>query len=406
MHEVECINRQSSIGKQLLLGVTGGIAAYKATYLIRLLRSNNYSVRVVMTQAAQAFITPLSLQVLSGQTVFCELMDKGVESGMGHIALARWAEQVLIAPATANFIARLAHGLADDLLSTVCLATTAPIVLAPAMNQHMWQHPATQANIALLRERGVTILGPTKGEQACGDDGPGRMLEPEDIVISLKSPHQKLLHNVQILLTAGPTREPIDPVRYISNRSSGRMGYALAQALLDLGAEVCIVSGPVAINAPTGALVVRVETALEMQQAVQARVANCQIFIATAAVADYRVAKANAQKFKKDQHTELFLHLVRNPDILSEVTARSHPPFTVGFAAETENVAEYALAKLQSKGLAMLAANLVGKDQGFEVEDNALLVLWPGGQVELPHQSKITLAQQLALIIADRYLKF
>lgn len=389
------------IGQRILLGVTGGIAAYKAANLVRLLKTAGAEVQVVMTQAAQAFITPLTLQTLSGHSVRCELFDTQAESGLNHIELARWAERIVIAPATANFIARLAHGFADDLLSTLCLATESPIILAPAMNYHMWQHPATQDNLQLLRNRGVTILGPTAGVQACGDVGVGRMLEPETIVAALKATARQL-SGIKVLLTAGPTREALDPVRYLSNRSSGRMGYALAQALHELGAEVCLISGPVTLNPPPNMQRIMVESALEMYHAVQERVADCQIFVATAAVADYRIASPSLEKIKKN--TEVInLQLVRNPDILAEVAARSSPPFTVGFAAETHDLASQAREKMQRKKLHMLAANLVGNGQGFEALDNALLVFWSDGQIELTKQPKTILAQQLALLIAKCY---
>jgi phosphopantothenoylcysteine decarboxylase / phosphopantothenate---cysteine ligase len=389
-------------GERLLLGITGGIAAYKSAHLVRQLRARGAVVRVVMTQAAQAFITPLTLQALSGYPVRCTLLDPQAEAGIDHIELARWADRILVAPASAHFMARLAHGLADDLLTTLCLATQAPVVLAPAMNQGMWRNPATQANAALLQGRGIRLLGPVSGEQACGEIGPGRMLEVEAIVAALWPPSLPL-QGQKVLMTAGPTREPIDPVRYLSNRSSGRMGYALAQALTALGAEVSLVSGPVALPAPQGVERVMVETALEMAHAVWERVAACQIFVATAAVADYRMESPQPDKIKKGD--EVFtLQLTPNPDILAGVAARPQPPFTVGFAAETQNVEAYALDKLQRKGIDLIAANQVGGEVGgFESEDNALVVLWRGGRVVLPLQSKTQLAHSLAALIADRY---
>jgi phosphopantothenoylcysteine decarboxylase / phosphopantothenate---cysteine ligase len=396
----------SLVGERILLGVTGGIAAYKAAYLVRRLRDAEAQVRVVMTPAAQAFITPLTLQALSGHPVRCALLDPQAEAGMEHIELARWAQRVLVAPASADFLARLAHGLADDLLATLCLATAAPLWLAPAMNQGMWRNPATQANVDLLRARGVRLLGPGAGHQACGETGPGRMLEPEEILTALAGTAcgPAPLIGLRVLLTAGPTREPLDPVRYISNRSSGRMGYALAGALAELGAQVCLVSGPVILDPPPGVERVMVETALEMRRAVQERVADCRIFVATAAVADYRVEAPAASKLKKDYYS-LNLSLVRNPDILAEVAALPRSPFTVGFAAETEQVEAYALDKLRRKRLSLIAANRVGDGEGFDSLDNALTVLWEGGRVELPRRPKTELARHLAALIAERYHK-
>ncbi len=393
----------SLAGEHILLGVTGGIAAYKAAVLVRRLREAGAEVRVVMTPAACAFITPLTLQALSGHPVRSELLDPDAEAGMDHIELARWAERILVAPASADFMARLAHGMAGDLLSTLCLATGAPIILAPAMNQGMWRNAATQANAALLRERGVQLLGPALGDQACGETGPGRMLEPEEIVAALPRDVDGPLAGVPVLLTAGPTREAIDPVRFVGNRSSGRMGYALAAALAELGAKVCLVSGPVHLAAPTRVERVMVESAAQMQRTVMQRVADYRIFVATAAVADYRPRDPAGEKIKK-QHDELSLQMVKNPDILAQVAARSDAPFTVGFAAETGRLEEYAGAKLRDKGLDMIAANRVGTGRGgFESEDNALLVLWPGGRQELPMMPKPDLARRLAGIIAERY---
>lgn len=393
-------------GRNILLGVTGGIAAYKSALLVRRLREAGARVRVVMTQAAQAFITPLTLQALSGHPVRCELLDPQAEAGMDHIELARWADLLLVAPASAHCLARLAHGLADDLLTTLCLASEAPLWLAPAMNQGMWRHPATQANLALLRGRGARLLGPAEGEQACGEQGPGRMLEPEAILAALLEDGEKAagpLAGVPVLLTAGPTREPLDPVRFLSNRSSGRMGYALAEALAALGARVCLVSGPVALDAPAGVERVWVETALEMERVVRARVGEARIFIAAAAVADYRPEHMASEKIKKAQAT-LSLPLVRNPDILAGVAALPERPFTVGFAAETHQVEEYATRKLRDKGLHLIAANQVGGPQGgFERAENALTLIWPGGQARLPLLPKDELARRLAALIAEHY---
>jgi len=391
-------------GERILLGVTGGIAAYKAAVLVRRLREAGAEVRVVMTDAARAFITPLTLQALSGNPVRWELLDPAAEAGMDHIELARWAERVLVAPASADFMARLAHGLANDLLSTLCLATSAPVLLAPAMNQGMWRHPATQSNAETLYGRGVQLLGPGQGEQACGESGPGRMLEPEAILAALEGDAEEgALSGVQVLLTAGPTREPLDPVRYLSNRSSGRMGYALAEALTGLGASVCLISGPVSLPAPPGVERIMVESALEMEREVLARVAGSEIFVGCAAVADYRAEAPALDKIKKGQEV-LELHLVRNPDILAGVAALPDAPFTLGFAAETRQVEAYAAGKLRDKGLDMIAANRVGGPRGgFESSDNALIVLWPDGRRELPMLPKAELARRLAEMVAERY---
>ncbi len=393
--------------RQVLLGVSGGIAAYKAAELTRRLRAAGAEVRVVMTRAAQAFVAPLTFQALSGNPVRLDLLDPAAEAGMDHIELARWADLVLVAPASADLMARLAAGMADDLLTTLSLATAAPLVLAPAMNQQMWRHPATQANARLLAERGVRLLGPATGEQACGETGPGRMLEPHLIVQALMpstSPAISPMTGRQVLITAGPTREAIDPVRYVGNRSSGRMGYALAQALLGRGARVLLVSGPTALPAPAGVELVRVESAREMHQAVMSRIAGQDLFVATAAVADYRVADPAPAKIKKGQ-AELTLRLVRNPDILADVAALREGPFTVGFAAETERVEEQALDKLRAKGLDMIAANQVGGTHGgFEREDNALTVIRRDGRVDrLPLMPKARLAEALTDLIEEAH---
>ncbi len=391
-------------GRRLLVGVTGGIAAYKSAHLVRLLRTAGAQVRVVMTAAAQSFITPLTLQALSGSPVRTRLLDPGAEAGMDHIELARWAERVLVAPASAHFLARLAQGLADDLLTTLCLASAAPLWVAPAMNQQMWRHPATQDNLALLRRRSVTILGPAEGEQACGESGPGRMLEPEAIIAALADGFRaRTLEGCRVVLTAGPTREAIDPVRFVGNRSSGRMGYALAQALAGFGAAVELVSGPSGLEPPAGVTRVVVESALEMETAVMERIEGCDLFVAAAAVADYRPEQVAPAKIKKSEGV-FTLRLVRNPDILARVSALPGGPFTVGFAAETERLEEQARAKLVGKGLDMIAANQVGGTEGgFEREDNALLVLWRGGQRLLPMAPKTEIAEQLARLIAEQY---
>jgi len=389
---------------KVLLGVSGGIAAYKSAELVRRLGEHGAEVRVVMTAAAQSFITPLTLQALSGHEVRCDLLDPGAEAGMDHIELARWADLVLVAPATADLMARLAAGLADDLLTTLVLATTAPVFLAPAMNHRMWLHRATQENLARLRDRDVRILGPAVGDQACGEQGPGRMLEPGDILAALALGTGLPLAGRRVLVTAGPTREALDPVRYISNRSSGRMGYALAGALAARGADPVLVSGPSALDTPPGVERVPVESALEMEAAVMARIEGCDLFIATAAVADYRPPAPAAEKIKKNQ-AEMSLRLVKNPDILARVAALAQGPFTVGFAAETRHLEAHALEKLTAKGLDMIAANLVGGETGgFERAENALLVLWPGGRKSLPLSPKPRLAEALADLIVERYL--
>jgi phosphopantothenoylcysteine decarboxylase/phosphopantothenate--cysteine ligase len=391
-------------GKRVVLGITGGIAAYKAAELVRLLCRAGAEVQVVMTRGATEFITPLTLQALSGRPVRQEMFDEAAEAAMGHIELARWADLVLVAPASADFMARLAQGMANDLLSTLCLATEAPIALAPAMNQRMWSNPATEANALLLGQRGIRLWGPAAGEQACGEVGPGRMLEPAELLgHCLELLAGGPLSGVRVLLTAGPTHEPIDPVRFIGNRSSGKMGYALARAFRGAGAQVTLVSGPVALPTPAGVARMDVETALEMEQAAMAGVGDCDLFVACAAVADYRPAEVAQGKIKKSQ-SELDLGLVRNPDILAQVAALPAAPFTVGFAAETESVVEQAEAKRQAKGVDMIAANLVGAESGgFERDDNALTVLWSGGQRELPMASKERLAESLVVLITEQY---
>ncbi|EIC19896.1 bifunctional phosphopantothenoylcysteine decarboxylase/phosphopantothenate--cysteine ligase CoaBC [Thiorhodovibrio frisius] len=388
---------------RILLGVSGSIAAYKAAELIRRLRERGAEVQVVMTAHARAFISPLSLQALAGRPVRSELFDPSAEAGMGHIELARWANQILIAPASANLIARLAHGLADDLLTTLVLASQAPLAIAPAMNQQMWSHPAVQENVARLLSRGLRLLGPESGEQACGEVGSGRMLEPAAIAGALLDSAPRPLTGAQVLVTAGPTREALDPVRFIGNRSSGKMGYALAQALTELGAQVILVSGPTALPAPSVAHLIEVESAAEMHAAVMARIADCAIFVAAAAVADYRPKQQAPHKLKKHPDT-INLQLVPNPDILAEVAARTPAPFTLGFAAETEALETNARAKLERKGLDMIAANLVGGEQGgFDRDDNALLILWRDGQRELPLMSKQLAAREIACILTERY---
>jgi phosphopantothenoylcysteine decarboxylase / phosphopantothenate---cysteine ligase len=390
-------------GKRILLGVTGGIAAYKAAILLRLLKEYGADVRVVMTQNANEFITPLTMQALSGKPVHTELLDTEAESAMGHIDLARWADLILIAPASANFIARYAHGFAEDLLSTLCLAAEAPVLIAPAMNQQMWLNAATQENLEKLRTRGIGILGPAEGEQACGENGPGRMLEPDEIVLlTAKSFETNILTGSRLLITAGPTREAIDPVRYISNRSSGKMGYAVAMAAIEAGAEVDLISGPVNIARPERAEVINVTSTAEMYSAVMQKISDTDIFISAAAVADYSLQSVSEQKIKKTSES-FELKLKKNPDILSEVAALENRPFTVGFAAETENLESNAQSKLQSKKLDMIAANQVGDGLGFDTEMNALTVFWKSGKKYLQEAPKTKLARNLINLIADQY---
>lgn len=394
--------------KRILLGVTGGIAAYKSAELVRLLKKAGHRVQVVMTGGAEAFIAPLTFQALSGEAVRTSLLDPEAEAGMGHIELAKWAELVLVAPASANFIARLAHGFADDLLTTVCCATAAPIALAPAMNQAMWSNARTGRNLALLQDDPqISIWGPAQGDQACGDTGPGRMLEPQAIADLVTAPEAALtgaLAGQRVVITAGPTREAIDPVRYISNHSSGKMGYALAAAAEAAGAEVVLISGPVAIAPPVGVEVRPVTTALELFDAADAAVTEtCDIFIATAAVADYRPRNEADQKMKKSGET-LSLELVRNPDVLAHVAGHPNAPFTVGFAAETNDLEQYATGKLKKKKLDMIVANDVSQPGiGFNSDDNAISVFWADGRQTFGTASKAELARQLIQLIAQRY---
>jgi phosphopantothenoylcysteine decarboxylase/phosphopantothenate--cysteine ligase len=388
---------------RILLGVTGGIAAYKSPDLVRRLRERGAEVQVVMTGGAGRFITALTLQAVSGRPVREALWDEAAEAAMGHIELARWADAVLVAPATADFLARLTHGHADDLLSTLCLATAAPLYLAPAMNQQMWANPATSTNVALLEDRGVTILGPGEGDQACGETGPGRMLEPEqlaELTLSRFSTN-RVLAGQRVVVSAGPTRERLDPVRFISNRSSGKMGYAVAQAARDAGATVVLVSGPVGIDPPPGVEFVAVESAQQMYDAVHRALAAADIYIGAAAVADYQAPAVAAQKIKKSSD-KMQLELVRAPDILASVAAlTSGRPFVVGFAAETENVEENARVKLVRKRVDMIAANRVGDGIAFDCDDNALLVLWAGGREEIASCGKPELARRLVALIAE-----
>ena len=393
------------VNKRVVVGVTGGIAAYKSAELVRRLRDAGAEVRVVMTDAATRFITPLTLQALSGHPVHVNLLDAATENAMSHITLARWADAIVVAPASANNLAKLAQGLADDLLSTLCLASTAPLMLAPAMNHVMWSQPATQANCQLLESRGVRLLGPAEGDQACGETGPGRMVEPQEIVTALIGVFATgALQGTKVVITAGPTREAIDPVRFLSNRSSGKMGYALAQAAVEAGAAVTLISGPVELPCPSRVDRVMVENAAEMHAAVMKVLPEGDILIAAAAVADYTVPFPEQQKIKKGEETEYKLRLERTPDIVAAAAALPRRPFIVGFAAETEELEANARTKLVAKGLDMVAANWVGRPgQGFESNDNALAVFWRDGGRELPLAAKSRVARQLIEIIAERY---
>ncbi|NAW58809.1 MULTISPECIES: bifunctional phosphopantothenoylcysteine decarboxylase/phosphopantothenate--cysteine ligase CoaBC [unclassified Vibrio] len=397
---------QTLAGKKILLGISGGIAAYKCAELTRRLIERGAQVQVVMTKAAKEFITPLTMQAVSGRPVSDSLLDPAAEASMGHIELAKWADLVLLAPATADLIARIAAGMGNDLLTTLVLATDAPIAVSPAMNQQMYRNQATQANLATLSERGMLIWGPAAGEQACGDVGPGRMLEPMQLVEHCNDFFgPKPLAGKSVLLTAGPTREALDPVRYITNHSSGKMGYALAQAAAQMGAEVTLISGPVSLPTPAGVTRVDVNSAEQMHQAVMTHAKTHQVFIACAAVADYRAQTVAEQKIKKtDDSDKMTLTLVKNPDIVASVAAMTeHRPFTVGFAAETQDVEKYARSKLEKKNLDMICANDVSLEgQGFNSNDNAVTVLWKEGSEALPLASKQALAHAILLHIAHQ----
>jgi phosphopantothenoylcysteine decarboxylase/phosphopantothenate--cysteine ligase len=402
---------------RILLGVTGGIAAYKAAELVRRLKERGADVQVVMTAGAREFVTPLTFQALSGRPVRTDLWDAAAEAAMGHIELARWAELVLIAPASADFLARLASGQADDLLATLCLATTAPIAVAPAMNRAMWGNAATQANVATLRARGLRVLGPAAGEQACGEVGEGRMLEAAEIASAvLDGGHADAaaasaaahagargpLAGRHVVITAGPTREALDPVRFISNRSSGKMGFAIASAAYEAGARVTLISGPVSMPTPPGVRRIDVESARQMYDAVHAAVGTADVYVGAAAVADYTPVCCADRKIKKTSDG-LELQLTKAPDILASVAALERRPFTVGFAAETNDVEKHALDKLQRKRLDLIAANEVGESKAFDRDDNALLVLWDGGRRELALKSKAELAREFVALVGERY---
>ena len=397
-------------GKKILLGISGGIAAYKSADLVRRLKERGADVRVILTPAAAEFITPLTLQALSGNPVGQSLLDPAAEAAMGHIELAKWADFILVAPASADVIARITHGMANDLLTTCILASSAPLAIAPAMNQQMYKNIATQANLATLISRNIHIFGPNAGEQACGDVGPGRMLEPLQLVDTvigvLATPAQQPLQGVKVTITAGPTREAIDPVRYISNHSSGKMGYALAAAAATLGADVTLISGPVQLAAPTGVTRIDVTTAEQMYVSSMQQAPKSDIFIGCAAVADFRVAALASQKIKKTADNDgLTLQLVKNPDIIASVAAMSaQRPFTVGFAAETEKVAEYARQKLQKKNLNLICANDVSDPAlGFNSEQNAITVYSTTAEFALGQRSKTDLAQALISLIYEQY---
>jgi phosphopantothenoylcysteine decarboxylase/phosphopantothenate--cysteine ligase len=391
-------------GKKILLGVTAGIAAYKSPDLVRRLRERGAEVQVVMTAGAREFVTPLTFQAVSGRPVRDELFDSAAEAAMGHIELARWADLIIVAPATADFLARLAGGHADDLLATLCLATDKVIAVAPAMNRLMWSNKATQDNMRLLAARGIAVLGPGSGDQACGETGDGRMLEPLEIaehavtLLGGRGP----LSGVRVLITAGPTRERVDPVRFLSNRSSGKMGFAVAAAARAAGADVVLVAGPVALATPAGVRRIDVESAADMLAAVEREVQAAQIFIGTAAVADYRPARPAGQKIKKNS-AELEIAVERTVDILANVAARKDKPFVVGFAAETEQLEHYAKTKMLKKNLDMIAANDVSNDKVFERDENALLVLWRNGRQEIGPGSKDQVAAELLALITARF---
>ena len=397
---------QALHNKNIVLGITGGIAAYKGPELVRRLKEQGANVRVVVTESAKAFVTPLSLQAVSANPVSDDLLDPQAELAMGHIELAKWADLVVVAPATANTIAKLAHGMADDLLTTIALATAAPLAIAPAMNQQMWHNSITQKNVAELTAHGANLLGPGSGEQACGDVGLGRMLDVPELVsgvVEMFSTKNQPLADQHWVITAGPTQEPIDPVRYISNHSSGKMGYAVAQAALEAGAKVTLISGPTKLAPPQGADFLPVITAAEMHQQALAQATKANIFVACAAVADYRVAQVADQKIKKHEDA-MQISMVKNPDIVADVAGLTQDrPFTVGFAAETQDVEQYARGKLQRKNLDLIAANNVSlSGQGFNSDDNALTVFSANDRTELALTSKSQLAKELVAIISSK----
>ncbi|TMO61778.1 bifunctional phosphopantothenoylcysteine decarboxylase/phosphopantothenate--cysteine ligase CoaBC [Pseudoalteromonas aurantia] len=390
--------------KNIVLGISGGIAAYKCAELVRRLTERGCKVKVVMTESAKHFITPLTMQAVSSEMVADSLLDPSAEAAMGHIEFAKWADLILVAPASCNILAKMAQGIADDLLTTLLLATPAKVAVAPAMNQLMYAHPATQANIATLRARDIAIWGPGKGEQACGDVGSGRMLEPLELVERCLAPVQApVLLGKTFTITAGPTREPLDPVRYISNHSSGKMGFALAKAALELGATVNLISGPVSLSAPEGATLFPIETARDMLNSALQLAPQSDVFIGCAAVADYRAATIAEHKIKK-QGDEITLTMVKNPDVIAHVAAlKENRPYTVGFAAETQDIQQYAKAKLKNKNLDMICANDVSvKGLGFNANDNALSLFWSDDCLNLPTTSKQQLAMQVMHALSKR----
>ncbi len=407
MHAQEATTELGLANRRIILGVTGGIAAYKSAELIRRLKDLGADVRAVMTPAAQEFITPLTLQALSGNPVHTTLLDTEAEAAMGHIELARWGDLILVAPASADFLARLAHGHGNDLLSTLCLAARCPLAVAPAMNQAMWAAASNQANMDLLQARGVHVFGPAAGEQACGDIGPGRMLEATELAQCTANlfPH-RILTGTRVTITAGPTREAIDPVRYISNHSSGKMGFAIAEAARDAGAQVTLISGPVHLPTPDRVKRIDVISALDMHQASMDALNQTDIFIATAAVADFRVENSHNQKIKKQDNSGpgMTLTLVENPDIVAAVAQHEPKPFTVGFAAETRDVENYARQKIERKNLDMIVANDVSRqDIGFNSDQNAVTVIWKSGQQLMALASKTQIARDLVTLISEHY---
>jgi phosphopantothenoylcysteine decarboxylase/phosphopantothenate--cysteine ligase len=390
-------------GKRVLLGVTGSIAAYKSPDIVRRLKEQGAEVRVVLTASAEKLVAPTVFQAVSGEPVRGDIWDAQAEAAMGHIELARWADIILIAPATANVIAQLASGAADNLLTTLVLASDAQLALAPAMNQAMWNDAATQENCAVLAGRNALFIGPAEGSQACGDSGPGRMMEPVDIVSRLaRGGADGALEGLRVVVTAGPTREPIDPVRFISNRSSGKMGFAVARAAAQAGADVLLIAGPVSLPTPPGVQRLNAETTQQMFDTTMANIADAHIYIGAAAIADYRPVTAATQKIKKRADT-LDIHMTRSPDLLATIAALPDGPFAVGFAAETEKLEEHATAKLERKRLAMIIANRVGENLCFDADDNEVVVLWPGGRQVFPRLTKQALAAGLIELIAARY---
>jgi phosphopantothenoylcysteine decarboxylase/phosphopantothenate--cysteine ligase len=390
-------------GRRVLLGVTGSIAAYKSPDIVRRLKDQGAEERVVLTASAEKLVSPTVFQAVSGEPVRGDIWDEQAEAAMGHIELAKWADLILIAPATANLIAQLAAGSAENLLTTICLASEAPVTLAPSMNQAMWRDAATQANCDVLRKRNVMFIGPDDGEQACGDVGPGRMSEPANIVSRMaRGGESGPFEGLRIMVSAGPTREAIDPVRFVSNRSSGKMGFALAKAAADAGAEVTLIAGPVSLPTPPRVERIDVETTQQMCDAALANIGDMDIYIGAAAISDYRPKQAAVQKIKKSADT-FTLEMLKSPDLLATIAALENCPFTVGFAAETEKLEQHATDKLKRKKLNMIVANLVGEKLCFDADDNEVIVLWQDGRLSLPKLSKQELARQLVDVVATRY---